>query len=74
MLVTSISSISNNVLKAFSSSGFLNELEKSTPIAETTSRARVTITSTNQSVENAGVAFVKGVDERNKFFEEINNQ
>ena len=23
----------------------------------------------NQSVENAGVAFVKGVDERNKFFE-----
>ena len=23
----------------------------------------------NQSVENAGVAFVKGADERNKFFE-----
>ena len=28
----------------------------------------------NQSVENAGVAFVKRVDERNKFFEKINNQ
>ena len=28
----------------------------------------------NQSVENAGVAFVKGADERNKFFEKINNQ
>ena len=27
----------------------------------------------NQSVENAGVAFVKGADERNKFFEKINN-
>ena len=25
----------------------------------------------NQSVENAGVAFVKGADERNKFFEKI---
>ena len=29
---------------------------------------------TNQRVENAGVAFVKGADERNKFFEKINNQ
>ena len=29
--------------------------------------------SKNQSVENAGVAFVKGADERNKFFEKINN-
>ena len=28
----------------------------------------------NQSVENAGVAFVKGADERNKFFEKRNNQ
>ena len=28
----------------------------------------------NQSVENAGVAFVRGADERNKFFEKINNQ
>ena len=28
----------------------------------------------NQSVENAGVAFVKRVDEINKFFEKINNQ
>ena len=27
----------------------------------------------NQSVESAGVAFVKGADERNKFFEKINN-
>ena len=27
----------------------------------------------NQSVENAGVAFVKGAYERNKFFEKINN-
>ena len=25
----------------------------------------------DQSVENAGVAFVKGADERNKFFEKI---
>ena len=25
-----------------------------------------------QSVENAGVAFVKGADERNEFFEKIN--
>ena len=29
---------------------------------------------TNQSVENAGVAFVMAADERNKFFEKINNQ
>ena len=28
----------------------------------------------NQSVENAGVAFVKGANERNKFFEKMNNQ
>ena len=28
----------------------------------------------NQSVENAGVAFVMGADERNKFFEKKNNQ
>ena len=28
----------------------------------------------NQSVENAGVAFVKGANERNKFFKKINNQ
>ena len=30
--------------------------------------------SSNQSVENAGVAFVKGANERNKSFEKINNQ
>ena len=29
----------------------------------------MTYTGENQSVENAGVAFVKGADERNKFFE-----
>ena len=28
----------------------------------------------NQSVENTGVAFVKGADERNKLFKKINNQ
>ena len=28
----------------------------------------------NQSVENAGVAFVKGANERNEFFENINKQ
>ena len=28
----------------------------------------------NQSIENAGVAFVKGALERNKFFEKINSQ
>ena len=28
----------------------------------------------NQSVEDAGVVFVKGADERKKFFEKINNQ
>ena len=28
----------------------------------------------NQSVENAGLAFVKGADERNKFFEKLQNQ
>ena len=28
----------------------------------------------NQSVENAGVALVKGADERSKFFEKINNR
>ena len=31
-------------------------------------RIRKTRTRKNQSVENAGVAFVKGADERNKFF------
>ena len=33
-----------------------------------------TVMNTNQSVENAGVAFVKGGDERNEFFEKINEQ
>ena len=28
----------------------------------------------NQSVENAGVASVKGANERNEFFEKINKQ
>ena len=28
----------------------------------------------NRSVENAGVALVKGADERNKFFKKINKQ
>ena len=28
----------------------------------------------NQSVENAGVAFVKGANERNEFFEKINKR
>ena len=28
----------------------------------------------DQSIENAGVAFVKGADERNKFFEKIKDQ
>ena len=28
----------------------------------------------NQSVENAGVAFVKGANERNAFFEKTNEQ
>ena len=28
----------------------------------------------NQSVENAGVIFVKAAEERNKFFEKINYQ
>ena len=28
----------------------------------------------NQSVENAGVAFVKEADERNEFFEKVNNR
>ena len=28
----------------------------------------------NQSVENSGVAFVKGADERNGFFEKKNKQ
>ena len=28
----------------------------------------------NQSVENAGVAFVKEANERNEFFEKINKQ
>ena len=28
----------------------------------------------NQSVENAGVAFVKGANERNEFFERVNKQ
>ena len=32
------------------------------------------MSSLNQSVENPGVAFVKGADERNKFFEKINDQ
>ena len=31
-------------------------------------------TKMNQSVENAGVAFVKGTNERNEFFEKFNNQ
>ena len=35
---------------------------------------KVIVLQINQSVENAGVAFVKGVDERNKFFKKINNQ
>ena len=30
--------------------------------------------SINQSVENAGVAFVKGANERNEFFKKINKQ
>ena len=34
----------------------------------------ITYTRQNQSVENAGVAFVKRADERNKYFEKINNQ
>ena len=34
----------------------------------------VPLRSLNQSVGNAGVAFVKGADERNKFFEKINKQ
>ena len=28
----------------------------------------------DQSIENTGVAFVKGTHERNKFFEKIDNQ
>ena len=28
----------------------------------------------NQNIENAGVAFVKGADEWNKFFEKLINQ
>ena len=28
----------------------------------------------NQSAENSGVAFVKGANERNEFFEKINKQ
>ena len=28
----------------------------------------------NQSVENTGVAFVKGANERNEFFEKINKK
>ena len=28
----------------------------------------------NQSVDNAGVAFVKGANERNEFFEKLNKQ
>ena len=32
-----------------------------------------TVTTQYQSVENAGVALVKGADERNKFFEKIYN-
>ena len=34
----------------------------------------INVYQTNQSVEKAGVAFVKGADERNKFFEKIYNQ
>ena len=33
-----------------------------------------TINISNQSIENAGVAFVKRADERNEFFEKINKQ
>ena len=32
-----------------------------------------TILYNNQSVENAGVAFVKGANERNKIFKKMNN-
>ena len=31
-------------------------------------------TKIDQSIENTGVAFVKGADERNKLFEKINDQ
>ena len=31
-------------------------------------------TTKNQSVENTGVAFVKGANERNEFFEKINKK
>ena len=34
----------------------------------------VYIVNYNQSVENAGVAFVKGANEINEFFEKINKQ
>ena len=38
-------------------------------------RLKILIKSTkNQRFENAGVAFVKGANERNGFFEKINNQ
>ena len=33
---------------------------------------RITVNTINQSVENAAVAFVKGANERNEFFEKIN--
>ena len=33
-----------------------------------------TLNISNQSIENAGVAFVKRADERNEFFEKINKQ
>ena len=39
------------------------------PMEEETSRD---IIRNNQSVENSGVAFVKGANERNEFFEKIN--
>ena len=34
----------------------------------------LTLSKKNQSVENAGVAFVKRANERNRFFEKINKQ
>ena len=43
---------------------FLCDVENITP--------RNSISLTNQSVEKAGVAFVKGANERNEFFEKIN--
>ena len=36
------------------------------------SLSSVILTEKNQSVENAGVVFVKGANERNEFFEKVN--